>query len=604
VSSPATSLFPDEITSSAYRRRRRIRRTVTAAVVLVLLAGGGLAVAQTTGSKPTVYRLATASQQAVTATLEGVATIQPVVQADVAFPNAGTVTTVDVAVGDTVTTGQQLAQLDTADLLVTVRSKEAALDRAQLILAEAIAGKDVSSLVGGSAGRSFVLSPAAVTRALALLPAAAPDGLAAARAAVAAAQHDVDSAISEATSALDSATSVCSAIGVDPGNTDPSAVSSAVNACQSALNTVVSKQDKVKGAQNDLADASSALDSLLQQWADDAATATTAESATTAPAATTATTSPSTSPATTSGSTSDTSTPTSTPSAGDTTPSSDVPSSTTGGRTGGGGPGRSSSGGGATRSAGAGGGATTKSPTASDIAGYQQDVDAAQSALDVAYLAVAQATIASPIDGTVIAVNIAPGDSVSAGSTTETIVIEGAGGYEATTTVSLADVADVKVGATATVLPDGSSTAFNGKVVSVAVVPTTSTAGTSSFAVAIALDGDTSALHNGGIGSVAIVTGSTEPTLAVPTSAVTTDGSTHTVQVYDGTTVTTTRVEVGVIGPVWTQITSGVTEGQQVVLAELDKPLPSSATSSSNSNRGRTVTINGRQITIGAGAPP
>jgi len=269
------------------------------------------------------------------------------------------------------------------------------------------------------------------------------------------------------------------------------------------------------------------------------------------------------------------------------------------------GSGRSSSGGGATRSAGAGGGgATTKSPTASDIAGYQQDVDAAQSALDVAYLAVAQATIASPIDGTVIAVNIAPGDSVSAGSATETIVIQGAGGYEATTTVSLADVADVKVGATATVLPDGSSTAFNGKVVSVAVVPTTSTAGTSSFAVAIALDGDTSALHNGGIGSVAIVTGSTEPTLAVPTSAVTTDGSTHTVQVYDGTTVTTTRVEVGVIGPVWTQITSGLTEGQQVVVAELDKPLPSSATSSSNSNRGRTVTINGRQITIGAGAPP
>ncbi len=317
MSSPATSLFPDEITSGAYRRRRRIRRTVTAAVVLVLLAGGGLAVAQTTGSKPTVYRLATASQQAVTATLEGVATIQPVVQADVAFPNSGTVTTVDVAVGDTVTTGQQLAQLDTADLLVTVRSKEAALDKAQLILAEAIDGKDVSSLVGGAAGRSFVLSPAAVTRALALLPADAPDGLAAARAGVAAAQHDVDSAISEAASALDSATSVCSAIGVDPDNTDPSAVSSAVNACQSALNTVVSKQDKVKGAQNDLADASSALDSLLQQWADDAATATTAEPATTAPAATTATTSPPTSPSTTSGSTSDTSTTTSTPSTGD-----------------------------------------------------------------------------------------------------------------------------------------------------------------------------------------------------------------------------------------------------------------------------------------------
>jgi len=31
--------------------------------------------------------------------------------------------------------------------------------------------------------------------------------------------------------------------------------------------------------------------------------------------------------------------------------------------------------------------------------------------------------------------------------------------------------------------------------------------------------------------------------------------------VYDGSTMTTARVDVGVVGPVWTQITSGLTEG-------------------------------------------
>ena len=206
----------------------------------------------------------------------------------------------------------------------------------------------------------------------------------------------------------------------------------------------------------------------------------------------------------------------------------------------------------------------------------------------MAYLAVAQATITSPIDGQVIAVNIAAGDSVTAASTTAKIVIQGNGGYEATTTVSLAKVAEVHVGATATVLPDGSSSAYSGKVVAVAAVPTTSSTGTTSFGVAIALDGDTSALHNGGIGSVSIVTGTSAATLAVPTSAVTTEGTLHTVEVYDGTNVTTTRVEVGVVGPVWTQITSGLTDGQQVVLAELDKALPSSATSSSNAHHHRT----------------
>ena len=123
--------------------------------------------------------------------------------------------------------------------------------------------------------------------------------------------------------------------------------------------------------------------------------------------------------------------------------------------------------------------------------------------------------------------------------------------------------------------------------------------------MAIALDGDTSALHNGGIGSVSIVTGTSAATLAVPTSAVTTEGTLHTVEVYDGSTVTTTRVEVGVVGPVWTQITSGLTDGQQVVLAELDKALPSSATSSSNgTTTGRTFTVNGRTITVGGGREP
>lgn len=618
----AASLFPTEITSRSYRRRRRVRRTVTAAVVVVLIGGGGLALAQTTGKSPSRYRTATASQQEVTSTLDGVATIQPIAQAEVAFPNAGTVAAVDVALGDTVTTGQQLAALNIDELLVTVRSKEAALNKAQLVLAEALDGKDVSSLTGGgSFGSSYVLSPAAVERALAatpaILPSADPSGLAGAQQAVVSAQHAVDVAISEASSALDSATSVCSAIGVDPSNTDPSAISSAVDACQTALNSVVTKQGKVRSAQNDLADASTAYDALLDQLAEDVSTTTPATTApaTTAPVMTDsspATTTPSSgTTATTTPTTTDNSSTPTTATGGSGPPSSDQTGDSTptdsanpSGRSSGGFGGIGGSSGG-TRTSGGGATSTAKAPTASDLAAYQQAVDAAQSALDVAYLAVAQATVTAPIDGQVIAVNLADGDSVTAASTTAKIVIQGNGGYEATTTVSLAKVAEVHVGATATVLPDGSSSAYSGKVVAVAAVPTTSSTGTTSFAVAIALDGDTSALHNGGIGSVSIVTGTSAATLAVPTSAVTTEGTLHTVEVYDGTNVTTTRVEVGVVGPVWTQITSGLTDGQQVVLAELDKALPSSATSSSNgTTTGRTFTVNGRTVTIGGGRNP
>ncbi|MEO5901875.1 MAG: hypothetical protein ABIR68_17340, partial [Ilumatobacteraceae bacterium] len=175
-------------------------------------------------------------------------------------------------------------------------------------------------------------------------------------------------------------------------------------------------------------------------------------------------------------------------------------------------------------------------------------------------------------------------------------------GYEATTTVSLAKVAEVKVGATASVLPDGSPTAYAGKVVSVAIVPATSTSGTTTFGVAIALDGDTSALHNGGIGSVSIVTGTTAAAMTVPTSAVTTLGALHTVTVFAGSTPTTTIVQVGVVGPVWTEITSGLTTGQEVVLATVSKPLPSSATSAANgTTNNRQITLpGGRTFTVGA----
>ena len=48
-------------------------------------------------------------------------------------------------------------------------------------------------------------------------------------------------------------------------------------------------------------------------------------------------------------------------------------------------------------------------------------------------------------------------------------------------------------------------------------------------------------------------------------------------------------MSVGVVGTEWTEITSGLTKGQQVVLADVSEPLPSSATSSSNGTTGGTT---------------
>ena len=227
-------------------------------------------------------------------------------------------------------------------------------------------------------------------------------------------------------------------------------------------------------------------------------------------------------------------------------------------------------------------GAST-SPSSADLASDQKAVDAAKAEVAVAQQAIAQATIASPISGKVEAVNIAAGDSVTAGSSTANIVIVGSGGYEVTTTVSVDEVTAVKVGQDATFLPDGSKKALNGTVTSISITPDAD-ATTTSYRVVVGLAESDTKLNNGSTGSVAIVTKSSRAALAVPTSAVTTTGSRHTVIVVNGTTTRRVSVQVGVVGATWTEITSGVTAGQRVALADLSEPLPGSATKSSSSS--------------------
>ena len=117
-----------------------------------------------------------------------------------------------------------------------------------------------------------------------------------------------------------------------------------------------------------------------------------------------------------------------------------------------------------------------------------------------------------------------------------------------------------------------------------AVAPNSMSSLSTTYLVVVALKNPNIALGNASTGTVTIVTQHAKNTLAVPTSAITTNGTTNTVEVLDGNTVRQTKVKVGVVGYTWTQITSGLSKGEQVVLANLAQPLPGSATSSSNSS--------------------
>jgi HlyD family secretion protein len=555
-------------------RRRRGRWLALFAVVAAVAVVGVVAWTRTSGAATGNYVTARAAVADVAAQYQNVASIVPVNGAAVAFPVAGTVDTVDVSLGDTVTTGQQLATLDTTSLTDTLHQKQAALTQAQLTLQKALDGESTpttgSSGAGstGSGGGAATFNSATTSSStggseIILTAATQTTGssqaqITAAQQAVVAAQQEVDAALAAADKAMQTAATVCASGGGGSSSTTTSTTTPDTSACTNALADVQTAQQAVATAQKDLAAASTALDQFLASQA----------------------------------------------AAGGNTGGSGSGSGSRSGSGNGSFPSASGSGSGS-GAGGSGSASTSSAPSAAQLVADQKAVDAAEAAVTVAEQAIAQATVHSPISGTVVAVAITPGATVTAGSSTQTITIQGDQGYEAVTTVGLTEISTIAAGQSATLVPDGQHTALPGKVVAISTVADSSSSATT-FQVTIGLDDPGTALGNGATGTVTITTAAATRALTVPTSAITATGAGHTATVLhaDGTTATT-QVQVGVVGTERTQITGGLTAGQTVVLADLDQALPNSATDSTtngtNGNRNNVQLPGGGQLPGGFG---
>ena len=545
-------LAPDGDARLAWWRRRST--LVATAVVIVVIVIGAFATGAL-GSSGASYRTATVTRRAVDANLTRVATIEPVSQASVGFPTSGTVKSVSVQVGDEVAAGATLAQLDTQSLEDDLHSAQADLAQAQLTLENGLNGEKSNSSpsgtggTGGSGGTGTFSAASSSSSRIILTATTTDPELVAAQQAVLQAQQDVDAAIATASTAYENAVAVCSA---DPPDS---------SACETALAAALDAQKDVQTAQHQLVEASIAYDDLLTQRAAQGGS--------------------NSDP--TGGGNSDPMGGSTTPSGGSSTGSGNLPS--TGGS-----------------SPATGGGATTPAPSSADLVSYQKAVDAARSKVAVAQQALDQATITTPIAGKVVAVNMTVGETVSAAST-QNIIVQGAGGLEATTTVGVDDISKVKVGQRAYVTPDGTSKRLEGSVATISAAPISS--GSTDYRVTIALTDPEVPVNNGSTGTVTIVTERSKLGLAVPSSAISAIGSQHFVTVVDGGSTRRVAVEVGVVGREWTSIASGLTAGQEVVLADLGQALPSSATESSgNNNGGFTIPGGGRLPTFGVGGGP
>jgi HlyD family secretion protein len=520
-------------------------------VVVALVAQATIA----SGDDAPRYRTAVAADRDITEALHETAVIEPVSQASLAFPVSGTVASVDVAVGDHVEVSTTLATLDTGSLDAAVNTAQAALDQAELTLQRALDGETVTGPGQSTDEGPTVVAPtsatatgggAVATVAFVTVADVSDEELRAAQQAVLDAQAQVDADLRTADEALASAREICAALG-EPAADDPPTTSTTVtttgssdiSACEDALGVVLDAQTTVQGSQAAVVAASDALEALRSERAASAADPSTPPD----DAGPSAPSTPAEDRSTASGAT---------PAPSD-APSSGAPS---------------------------GGTATGSSPSAEELVAYQKAVDAAAVDLSVAEQALRQAELRSPIRGTVVAVEIEPGDAVTAGSATSTIIVRGDGGYEVTATVGIDDLPDLAVGQPATVTPDGSGTPIGGEVVNVGIVGSTDGASTT-YPVTIGLTGDSSDLRSGSVASVAISTDDATRALAVPTSAVQAGQGGDTVTVLEDGTTSEVDVTVGAVGAEWTEITDGLEPGQVVVLADLDEPLPGTATDGS-----------------------
>lgn len=212
--------------------------------------------------------------------------------------------------------------------------------------------------------------------------------------------------------------------------------------------------------------------------------------------------------------------------------------------------------------------------SAEQLAADQAAIDAAAAQLITAQQNRDQSTLTSPIDGTIGALTLQPGQKVSGAGAAQVVVVGAARGYQVQATVGEADVARLAAGNTVAVVPDGAAAPIEGTVTTIGILPNSATTGAVSYPVTIALPAGSGPFPAGQGAAVAIQVADVAGVLTVPTSAVHTTGAVRTVEVIRGGRAVPLEVQVGAVGATRTEITSGLVAGDVVVLADPSRPLP------------------------------
>jgi len=239
----------------------------------------------------------------------------------------------------------------------------------------------------------------------------------------------------------------------------------------------------------------------------------------------------------------------------------------------------------------------------------QTSVTTAQTAVDDAQSALDQPTLISPIDGIVSEVNVAVGDKVtgsasgssssssssgsvgssgtgstsgggtdassgsgaaaggtgSSSTSSAAFVIVGTDSWKVDVTVDSAQIGLLAVGDQAQLTTESSTDALFGTITSVGLI-STSTGSTASYPVEVALTGSPTGLHDGESVTVSLIYQQVTNVVTVPSAAIRTENGQTVVTKVDGDQQVSTVVETGETDGTNTEITSGLNEGDDVLV--------------------------------------
>jgi multidrug efflux pump subunit AcrA (membrane-fusion protein) len=547
------------------------------------------------------------------------------------------VTSIDVAIGDTVTVGQQLASLDTASLEADLADAQAELAQAEAALeatkngqTESVTEDDTSTLTSGSAGEAPASSVPATESSTtptddagsgsAPPDAGAPDAdvsleLSELQQAVIIAQNAVDRSLAQASTALAAQQEICAtsmtaasasyttstasvtttAVTTTPTEIETSTPTptptetetstptptptespdSDLESCVAALQAAQNAQQQAASDQNSLQAAITALAHVLTAASsvdggsgapggDDGSDAPGGDGGSGAPSDGGDRASP-TSPDVPDGSGTERAAPEATaPDAGSST------------------------------SMAPGGTALSE---AAQLASDQAAINEAELAVLQAQQAMDAATLVAPIAGTVAEIDLTVG---SAADSSATLTIVGSGEITVTSSVSESTVRQLEVGTTVQVQTAGAPESIDGQVVSIGVMPDTST-GSTAYPVVIGVEDTPDNAATGIEAEVSFLIGEVEEVLTVPNSAVTLTADGGTVRRLNSGDAEVLQVEIGAVGSERTEIVNGLEAGDVVVLAEITADVPTTENESGLGGGGFTGFGGGRP-SFGGGA--